>query len=91
MSIGNNTTISSHTIIHTGQLDLEVYPKKKHINKKVVIGNEVWICSGVNINPGITIGNGSVVASGSVVTKNIPPHCLFAGVPAKKIRGLKYL
>ncbi len=39
--------------------------------------------------PGVTIGENSVVAAGSVVTKNVPPNCLVAGVPANVLRKLK--
>ena len=40
------------------------------------------------ILPGVTIGNHSVVAAGAVVTKNVPPHSLVAGVPAKIIKQI---
>ena len=35
--------------------------------------------------PGVTIGDGVVVGANSVVTKDIPPYCIAAGVPAKII------
>ena len=34
---------------------------------------------------GITIGRNAMVAAGAVVTKDVPPHALVAGVPAKLI------
>lgn len=37
---------------------------------------------------GIEIGEGAVVGAGSVVTKNVPPHTVVAGVPARIIREL---
>lgn len=33
----------------------------------------------------VTIGEWSMVAAGSVVTKDVPPHALVAGVPARQI------
>ena len=33
----------------------------------------------------ITIGRWALIASGSVVTTDVPPHALFAGVPARQI------
>jgi acetyltransferase-like isoleucine patch superfamily enzyme len=35
---------------------------------------------------GVRIGDGAVIAAGSVVTKDVPSHCLAAGVPAKVIK-----
>jgi acetyltransferase EpsM len=31
---------------------------------------------------GVKIGEQSVVAAGAAVTKDVPPHCMVAGVPA---------
>ena len=54
----------------------------------VMIGDDIWIGANAVILPGVTIGNHSVVAAGAVVTKDVPPHSLVAGVPAKKIKEL---
>jgi UDP-2-acetamido-3-amino-2,3-dideoxy-glucuronate N-acetyltransferase len=35
---------------------------------------------------GITVGENAVVGAGSVVTKDVPPNCTVAGVPAKVIK-----
>jgi acetyltransferase-like isoleucine patch superfamily enzyme len=35
---------------------------------------------------GVNIGNGAIVAAGAVVTKDVPPNCMVAGVPAKIIK-----
>lgn len=39
--------------------------------------------------PGVTIGEGAVVAAGAVVTKDVGDYELWAGVPAKRVRGLE--
>lgn len=61
-----------------------------HINynaeKKVEIGNDVWIGEKVFIKDGITIGNGAVIGALSVVTHNVPPYAIVGGVPARIIR-----
>ncbi len=54
--------------------------------KPVHIGNHVWIGENTMILKGVTIGDDAVIAAGSLVTKDIPPHCLAAGHPAKVIR-----
>ena len=54
----------------------------------VTIEDDVWIGANAVILPGVTIGNHCVVAAGAVVTKDVPPHSLVAGVPAKVIKNL---
>ena len=55
------------------------------------IGCGVWIMPAVIIIPGVTIGDEAVLATGSVVTKDVPPRCLVAGVPAKVVKDLNDL
>jgi len=45
--------------------------------------------SGVTILSNITVGEGALVGAGSVVTKDVPPHTVVAGNPAKILRSLK--
>lgn len=54
----------------------------------IVIEDDVWIGANATILPGVTIGTHSIVAAGAVVTKDVPPHVLVAGVPAKVIRRI---
>lgn len=56
--------------------------------KAVTIEDDVWIGANAVILPGVTIGNHCVVAAGAVVTKDVPPHSLVAGVPAKVIKQI---
>ena len=54
----------------------------------VVIEDDIWIGANAVILPGVTIGHHSVVAAGAVVTKDVPPHSLVAGVPAKIMKQI---
>jgi acetyltransferase-like isoleucine patch superfamily enzyme len=54
----------------------------------VVIEDDIWIGANAVILPGVTIGQHSVVAAGAIVTKDVPPHSLVAGVPAKVIKQI---
>lgn len=54
----------------------------------VTIEDDVWIGANAVILPGVTIGEHCVVAAGAVVTKDVPPHSLVAGVPAKVIKKI---
>lgn len=38
--------------------------------------------------PGVTVGEGAVVGSQAMVNCDVPPRTIFAGIPAKKLRGL---
>ena len=54
----------------------------------VILGDDIWIGANAVVLPGVSIGNHSVVAAGAVVTKDVPPHSLVAGVPAKIIKQI---
>jgi acetyltransferase-like isoleucine patch superfamily enzyme len=47
-----------------------------------------FVGAATTILPGLTIGRESFVAAGSVVTRDVPPHTLVAGVPARALRTL---
>lgn len=55
----------------------------------VVISDDVWVGANAVILPGVNIGTHAVVAAGAVVTKDVPPHTVVAGVPAKVIITLR--
>ena len=52
----------------------------------IVIEDDVWLGAGAVITDGVRVGKGSVVAAGAVVTKDVPPHAVVAGVPAKVLK-----
>ncbi len=52
----------------------------------VVIGENVWVCEGARINRGVKIGDNSIIGAGAIVTKDVPPNCIVAGIPAKIIK-----
>jgi len=54
--------------------------------RRVVIGNDVWIGHGAVITPGVQIGHGAVIGANAVVTKDVPPYHVVGGVPAHFIR-----
>lgn len=54
----------------------------------VVIEDDVWIGANAVILPGVRVGTHSVVAAGAVVTKDVPPHSIVAGIPAKIIKKI---
>jgi acetyltransferase-like isoleucine patch superfamily enzyme len=52
----------------------------------IVIEDDVWLGAGAVITDGVTVGRGAVVAAGAVVTKDVAPHTVVGGVPAKMIK-----
>lgn len=90
--IGDNVMMGPDCLIYTSnhafdKLDIPMNQQGHEDEKKVIIGNDVWIGGRVIILPGVNIGDGVVIGAGSVVTKNIPNYAVIGGNPA---RILKY-
>lgn len=56
----------------------------------VVLEEDVFIGSNSVITAGVTIGKGTQVGAGSVVSRNLPPHCIAVGNPARVIRRYNF-
>ena len=61
------------------------FPKGTAGYKKTLIRHDATLGANCTIVCGNTIGEYATVAAGAVVTKDVPPHALVAGVPAKQI------
>lgn len=57
----------------------------RHVDEEAVIEDDVWLGFGAVVLTGVTVGRGSVVAAGGVVTRDLPPYCIAAGVPARVV------
>jgi acetyltransferase-like isoleucine patch superfamily enzyme len=53
-----------------------------------VIEADAWIGKGAIIKTGVRIGRGAVVAAGAIVTRDVVPHTVVAGVPARFLRNV---
>ena len=54
------------------------------------IGDNVWCGAHVVITTGVTVGERCVIGANSVVTRDLPPHSIAAGAPAKVLRRVEY-
>jgi acetyltransferase-like isoleucine patch superfamily enzyme len=54
----------------------------------IIIEDDVWLGAGAIITDGVRVGKGAVVAAGAVVTKDVLPHTVVGGVPAKPIKTI---
>lgn len=79
--IGRNVSIRDYNGVHV--IINDTYKNYAPVS----IDDHCWLCTGCTIMPGVTVGEGSVVAANAVVTKDVPPHSLVAGNPAKVIKS----
>ncbi len=56
-----------------------------HISAPIRVERNVWIARGVTVLKGVTLGEGAVVGANAVVTRDVPPQCVVAGIPAKPL------
>jgi acetyltransferase-like isoleucine patch superfamily enzyme len=93
ITIGNDVSIAHATTIMSYSHDYArpdmLIRDAPVIPAPVVIGDNVWIAAGVRIMAGVTIGEHSVVGAGAVVTKDIPPHSIAVGVPARVVKTIE--
>lgn len=54
----------------------------------IVVEDDVWLGANAVVTDGVRIGCGAVVAAGAVVTKDVPPHTIVGGVPARVLREI---
>jgi len=89
VKIGARCAIGNQALI----MDTDFHSIDDHtqpgVARPVVIEDDVWLSARVIVLKGVTIGRGAVVAAGAVVTKDVAPHTLVGGVPAKLIRSLE--
>lgn len=86
-TIGQNVIINSGAIVeHDCQIADHV-----HIATRACLGSTVKVGRGAHIGAGsvvrqlISIGEGAVIGAGSVVIKDVSPHKVMVGVPAREI------
>ena len=88
VSIGDNCAIAACQLIgHNGVIGVlqTAYNVKLDSVGKIEIRDNSFIGAGAVILPGVTIGPNSIVAAGAVVSRDVAPHSVVGGNPAKII------
>ena len=81
-----DATLGAGVNIGAGTVTCNFDGKRKN---KTEIGDRAFIGSDTMLVAPVTVGEGAVTGAGAVVTKNVPPHSVAVGVPARAIRKLK--
>lgn len=81
LKIGANSVISQKSYICTASHDINS-ATFEIFDRKVTIGNRVWIAADVFVAPGVTIADGCVVGARSSVFGDLPPMMVCYGYPA---------
>lgn len=84
---GLRVTTGNHAMI-VGRFYRSITDQEKpaELDKDVVVESDVWIGRNVTLLSGVHVGRGAIIGACALVTKDVPPYCIVAGVPAKPIR-----
>lgn len=94
ITVGHHTLFGPDCAVMDADFHALLPAETRHIepgmdrDAPVCIGAHVWVGMRSLILKGVTIGDGAVIAAGSVVVRDVPPHTLVGGVPAKIIKTL---
>ena len=63
-----------------------VHPKGRIEQRRITIGNDVWLGRNVVIVNYANIGNGVIAGAGAIITKDVPDYAVVVGVPARIVK-----
>ncbi|MGB7363291.1 MAG: glycosyltransferase [Rhodococcus sp. (in: high G+C Gram-positive bacteria)] len=91
VSIGENCLLAPHVVMvsenHASDDVDAPMNRQGFVRAAIVLEDDVWLGAGVVVTSGVTIGKGAIVGAGAVVTKDVAPHEVVGGVPARLIKS----
>lgn len=78
--------ITTHSCLYNRFDEITEEPVYDRLEKKTMIGNDVWIGAGAYIKSGVSVGDGAVIGANAVVTHDVNPYEIVVGNPAKIIK-----
>jgi carbonic anhydrase/acetyltransferase-like protein (isoleucine patch superfamily) len=93
IEIGDYTNVQDGAILHGDPGKPTILAEYVTIGHRAVVHSAIvergcLIGIGAIVLDGVRVGMGSIIGAGCVVTKDVPPHSLMVGVPAKCLRQL---
>lgn len=84
IDIGNDVSISDYVNIYSHSHD--IYDIHKIQTPPTRIGNGVRITYHATVLAGVKVGDGAMIGSSALVTRDVEPHHIVAGIPAKTVK-----
>lgn len=84
IEIGNDVSISDYVNIYSHSHD--IYDIHKIQTPPTRIGNGVRITYHATVLAGVKIGEGAMIGSSALVTRDVEPHHIVVGIPAKTVK-----
>lgn len=87
--VGNHVCILPNSVVHHDAKigDWALIGSNVTIAGGATVGSNAYIGSGSSVINGIRVGDGALLGMGSNVIREVPPHAIVAGNPARPLRA----
>ncbi len=93
VTIGDSVLIAPHAKIlavdHTFTDITRPVLEQGITGEGIIVEDGAWIGAGAAVLDGVRVARGAVVGANAVVTRDVPPHTLVVGSPARVVRDLR--